>query len=78
MNLQSMTGFARAAASHEGTAVAWEVKSVNGKSLDVRARLPAGFEHLETGVRQAVQRRFSRGSVQTALVVARAPGRLLR
>jgi uncharacterized protein (TIGR00255 family) len=74
MNLQSMTGFARAAASHDGTAVAWELKSVNGKSLDVRARLAAGFEHLETAVRQAVQKRFSRGNVQAALTVARAPG----
>lgn len=74
MNLQSMTGFARAAAGLEGTAVAWEVKSVNGKSLDVRSRLPAGFEHLEAGVRQAVQKRFSRGSFQAVLTVARAPG----
>ena len=74
MNLQSMTGFARAAASHEGTAVAWDIKSVNGKSLDVRSRLPAGFERLETAVRQAVQKRFSRGNFQAGLVVARAPG----
>ncbi len=71
-----MTGFARAAASHEGTSLSWEVKSVNGKGLDVRSRLPAGFERLETEVRQAVQRRFSRGNFQAVLAVARAPGAL--
>ncbi|RVC99115.1 hypothetical protein EN749_36955, partial [Mesorhizobium sp. M7A.F.Ca.ET.027.02.1.1] len=47
MNLQSMTGFARAVAEHEGTSIAWEVKSVNGKSVEVRLRLPQGFERLE-------------------------------
>ncbi|MBN9275375.1 MAG: hypothetical protein J0J15_35070, partial [Mesorhizobium sp.] len=47
MNLQSMTGFARAATEHDGTAIAWEVKSVNGKSIELRLRLPQGFERLE-------------------------------
>jgi uncharacterized protein YicC (UPF0701 family) len=40
MKLHSMTGFARAVAEHEGTAIAWEVKSVNGKGVEVRLRLP--------------------------------------
>lgn len=71
MALQSMTGFARAVAAHEGAAIAWEVKSVNGKSIETRLRLPAGFERLEPAVRQAVQKRFSRGNIQAALTVAR-------
>ena len=58
MNLQSMTGFARAAAEHDGTSIAWEVKSVNGKSVEVRLRLPQGFERLEPAVRQTLQKRF--------------------
>lgn len=74
MNLQSMTGFARAAAEHDGTAVAWEVKSVNGKSVEVRMRLPQGFERLELGARQAIQKRFSRGNVQATLTVSRSIG----
>ena len=57
MTLQSMTGFARSVADHQGTAIAWEVKSVNGKSAELRLRLPPGFERLEPAVRQAVQRR---------------------
>jgi uncharacterized protein (TIGR00255 family) len=71
MNLQSMTGFARAVADHGGAALAWEVKSVNGKSAEVRLRLPQGFERLEPAVRQAVQKRFSRGSFQATLTVGR-------
>ncbi|MGB3834051.1 MAG: YicC/YloC family endoribonuclease [Mesorhizobium sp.] len=71
MSLQSMTGFARASADHEGAAIAWEVKSVNGKGVEVRPRLPPGFERLEPALRQALQRRFARGSFQAALTVAR-------
>ena len=71
MSLQSMTGFARASADHDGAAIAWEVKSVNGKGVEVRPRLPPGFERLEPALRQALQRRFARGSFQAALTVAR-------
>src|SRR5690349_19378760 len=39
----SMTGFARAEGEADGLAWSWELKSVNGKSLDLRFRLPAGF-----------------------------------
>jgi uncharacterized protein (TIGR00255 family) len=74
MKLQSMTGFARAATEHEGSALAWEVKSVNGKSVEVRLRLPQGFERLEPAVRQAVQKRFSRGNFQATLNVGRTAG----
>lgn len=72
MNLQSMTGFARTAAEHDGTAIAWEVKSVNGKSVEVRLRLPQGFDRLEQSARQAVQKRFTRGNVQATLTVSRS------
>jgi len=71
MALQSMTGFARAVAAHQGAAIAWEVKSVNGKSIETRLRLPPGFERLEPAGRQAVQKRFSRGNIQAVLTVAR-------
>ncbi len=71
MNLQSMTGFARATADYQGTVVAWEVKSVNGKSVEARLRLPPGYDRLEQIVRQAVQKRFARGNFQATLTVGR-------
>ena len=69
-----MTGFARAVADHDGVSIAWEVKSVNGKSVELRLRLPPGFERLEPAVRQAVQKRFSRGNFQATLTVGKAGG----
>ena len=74
MNLQSMTGFARTVAENDGASIAWEVKSVNGKSVEVRLRLPQGFERLEPAVRQTLQKRFSRGNFQATLTVGRAAG----
>lgn len=70
MPLQSMTGFARASAELKDAAIAWEVKSVNGKSLEARFRLPPGFERIEQPARAAVQKRFSRGNVQASLSAA--------
>ncbi|MEP9371126.1 YicC/YloC family endoribonuclease [Mesorhizobium sp. KR1-2] len=78
MILQSMTGFSRAAAEHDGAAIAWELKSVNGKSCEVRFRLPPGCERLEPQLRQAVQKRFSRGNIQASLNVTRAAGALVQ
>lgn len=74
MTLQSMTGFARSVADHLGASIAWEVKSVNGKSVEIRLRLPPGFERLEPAVRQAVQKRFARGNFQATLTVGRSGG----
>ena len=72
MALQSMTGFARATGESAGGAISWELRSVNGKGLDVRLRLPAGFDRLEMPVRQALQRRFARGNMQGTLSLVRA------
>jgi uncharacterized protein (TIGR00255 family) len=74
MALQSMTGFARVSADHGGVPLAWEVKSVNGKSVELRLRLPPGYERLEPAVRQAAQKRFSRGNFQATLTIGKVVG----
>jgi uncharacterized protein (TIGR00255 family) len=74
MSLESMTGFARASGETAAASVAWEVKSVNGKALDLRFRLPPGYERIEPLARQALQKRFVRGNVQAALIVSRVAG----
>jgi uncharacterized protein (TIGR00255 family) len=71
MALQSMTGFARSTDDHLGNAFAWELKSVNGKGLEVRLRLPPGLERIEQPARQSFQRRFSRGQFYAALNLTR-------
>ena len=69
--LASMTGFARAEGEGDGLAWSWELKSVNGKSLDLRFRLPAGFDALELPLRSLIGERLKRGSVSATLTVAR-------
>jgi uncharacterized protein (TIGR00255 family) len=64
-----MTGFAESTGDHEGLRWRWEAKSVNGRGLDIRLRLPPGFEGLDAPARTLVQERFKRGSFQIALTV---------
>ncbi|HIP77794.1 MAG TPA: YicC family protein [Kiloniellaceae bacterium] len=67
-----MTGFARQEGSDDNVAWAWEVKTVNGRSLDVRSRLPSGYEALDPIVRKAVAAVCHRGNTQVNLVVKRS------
>ncbi|MBO6773235.1 MULTISPECIES: YicC/YloC family endoribonuclease [unclassified Thalassospira] len=72
MTVSSMTGFARTDGAAEGFGWTWELRSVNGKGLDVRVRLNGGFERLEAKVRDAVSKRFKRGNIGVTLNVVRA------
>ncbi len=74
MSIKSMTGFARADGSTGPVAWHWEVRSVNGRGLDLRLRLPPGFEAMEPRIREAVGKRISRGSVAVNLNVKRGDG----
>jgi uncharacterized protein (TIGR00255 family) len=69
MPLRSMTGFARRDGSGEGHRWTWELRSVNGKTLDVRLRLPPGFDQLEFPARERIARVLTRGSVQATLTL---------
>ncbi len=66
-----MTGFARRDGGDATVSWTWEVKSVNGRSLDVRARLPQGYESLDPIVRSAVTAACSRGNLQVNLSMKR-------
>ena len=69
----SMTGFARAGGRSEipiPISWTWEAKSVNSKGLDIRVRLPHGFDALEVSVRSAATRVFTRGALTLALSVS--------
>lgn len=67
--LSSMTGFSRKDGS-DGTATwSWEIKSVNGRNLDLRCRLANGYEDLDPVVRTALSESFSRGNFQLNLTV---------
>jgi uncharacterized protein (TIGR00255 family) len=66
-----MTGFARTQGSAGSYAWTWELKSVNGKGLDLRLRLPPGWDAVEVPVRAAAARALARGNVTSALEVKR-------
>jgi uncharacterized protein (TIGR00255 family) len=72
MALSSMTGFARSHGVSGSYAWAWEVKSVNGKGLDLRLRLPSGWDSIEPAVRARAAEALARGSVQAGLTVERS------
>ncbi|RMD62704.1 MAG: hypothetical protein D6826_06765, partial [Alphaproteobacteria bacterium] len=69
--IASMTGYARQEGGDESLSWTWEVKSVNGRNLDIRCRVPAGYEALDARARAAAQARFARGNLQISLTVNR-------
>jgi len=69
MALQSMTGFARSEGTSGRYRWAWELRSVNGKGLDIRMRLPQGMEGLEPEIRHLLSQYVTRGNVQVGLTV---------
>lgn len=73
--IRSMTGFAAARGEGpDGSAFAWDLRSVNGRGYDLRLRLPDGIEGLEAGARQQIGAAVARGSVTLSLRLERATG----
>ncbi len=74
MSISSMTGFARVEGAHGGHSWVWEVRSVNGRGLDIRVRLPSTLDGMEQEVRKRLGERFKRGSLQVGLQMSRETG----
>ncbi len=74
MAIKSMTGFARTEGATGTTRWAWEIRTVNGRNLDLRLRLPPGFDALEPTVREIAAATFQRGSIQIGLTLKRDEG----
>jgi uncharacterized protein (TIGR00255 family) len=73
-----MTGFAHAEGEADGISWIWEVKSVNGRALELRLRLPAGFEPIEPQLRAALAQRCRRGNISANLAVTRLTPPVIR
>ena len=65
-----MTGYARAQGSDERRRWVWEARSVNGRNLEIRCRVPQGFDRLENPARTAIGNRLKRGNVSLTLTIA--------
>lgn len=72
--ISGMTGFSRAEGAHGDFRWVWELRSVNGKGLEFRMRLPSGFERLEGPARELAKARFTRGNMQASLNVRQDAG----
>lgn len=73
MSIASMTGFARVngniSLNDNNVSWVWEIKSVNGKSLDLKHRLPSGYDDLAMILKAKAGEIISRGSVSANLEV---------
>lgn len=67
--LYSMTGFASAQGAGHGCTWGWELRSVNGKGLDLRLRLPDWIEGLESTLRARLGKALARGNVSLSLKI---------
>ena len=70
----SMTGFAARKGQGAGHSWAWDVRSVNGKGLDLRLRVPDWIDGLEAALRSELGRALQRGNVSLSLKVAHDAG----
>lgn len=64
-----MTGYARAQGFDERRRWVWEARSVNGRNLEIRCRVPQGFDRLENPARSEIGRRLKRGNVSLTLTL---------
>lgn len=69
--LASMTGFGRASAQHENISILVEIKSVNGRGLDIRNRFSPGLDSLDADIRRLIGEKLARGSVSVYINVRR-------
>ena len=69
--IASMTGFARTEGTIDGITWAWELRSVNGRTLELRFRLPNGWDSMEAGWRDLAGRMLKRGNVSANLTIKR-------
>ncbi len=70
-----MTGFGRGEAGNDEHHVVVEIKSVNHRFKDIRARMPNVFNAYETSLRQKLNERFNRGSFDVSIHLKRAEGK---
>ncbi|MFC7398890.1 YicC/YloC family endoribonuclease [Chelatococcus sp. GCM10030263] len=72
MTIASMTGFAREAGVSGPFRWAWEIRSVNGRGLDIRLRTPTGYEVFGEEARQLLGKAVTRGTCHLNLSITRA------
>ena len=65
-----MTGYARSEGRDCGISWIWEAKSVNGRGLDLRLRVPGGYDALDVAARELAPKYLKRGNIQLSLNIS--------
>jgi uncharacterized protein (TIGR00255 family) len=71
MSIVSMTGFGRSSGRSGAWSWAWEIRTVNSKGLDLRLRLPPGFDSIDVEARAAISASLQRGACHATLSATR-------
>ncbi len=72
--MQSMTGFGHSETTVGNLTLSVDVKSVNGRFLDINVRLPRELVAVEPEIRAEIQNRLSRGRVDLTVTTSYAAG----
>lgn len=67
--IKSMTGFSKVELSENGINVAIEIKSLNGKYLEINCRMPRNLQHKENEIRDIVRKNVLRGSLNVNITI---------
>lgn len=68
---RSMTGYASAEGAAAGWRWSWDIRSVNGRGLDIRLRLPDQADGVEAPLRAAIQKVVTRGNITVSMRLTR-------
>ncbi len=74
MPVASMTGFGHAEGEYDAFRWTWELRSVNGRGLDLRVRMPSDLSALESTIREKIAQKIKRGNIQISLQITRSSG----
>ncbi|WP_420398239.1 YicC/YloC family endoribonuclease [Nioella sp.] len=69
--VNSMTGYAARDVASDGILRSWELRSVNGRGLDMRLRLPDRLGRLDIMLRERLKKAIARGSVTLNLRISK-------
>ena len=72
--IRSMTGFASVRRRLGDAEIAWEIKTVNHRYLEISPRLPRDWSGLDPLLRERVTQKLSRGKVDCSLKLESAAG----
>ncbi|MFN5309011.1 MAG: YicC/YloC family endoribonuclease [Candidatus Kapaibacterium sp.] len=73
--IKSMTGFSKSLVTEHGMSATVELKSVNGRYLEVNVRMPRSISHHEFDVREQIKKHLMRGSVSVTIGIEHTSGK---